>query len=199
MLTSLVIIARQPALSSHFAIRPAFSPALRVSFRTFCHSAAPTKPSPSIVSAHFPSPQMGSTPLGVRKLASAFPAATYPASSAARSLPPADLRYAARGVFSPFLAQLFPRTVAPLVLLLHVPAVFCTFLHRPKSHPLFFQHLPHSLQKNTGGGYLPTAIKRYAPRRGTSRAARGICFSLHSPLVTRHFICATWKGKLSSA
>jgi hypothetical protein len=31
------------------------------------------------------------------------------------------------------------------------PAVFCTFLHCPKSHPLLFQQLPHSLQKNTGG------------------------------------------------
>jgi hypothetical protein len=61
------------------------------------------------------------------------------------------------------------------------PAVFCTFLHCPKSHPLLFQQLPHSLQKNTGGGAcacagLPSTRHRAASPRTPRLCARIVAF-----------------------
>ncbi len=35
----------------------------------------------------------------------------------------------------------------------HSCALFCSFLHFPKAQPFSFQSLPHSLPKNTRGGY----------------------------------------------
>jgi hypothetical protein len=186
MLTSLVIIARQPALSFHFGIWPAFSPALRVSFRTFGHSAAPTKPSPSIVSALFPSARMGSTPWECGSSLPLFPQPPTPPVARPLPIPGRPQVPGARR----FLA--FPRPAPPAngrssrtfcCTSLQFFALFCT---AQNLIPFSFNTFRTFCRKTPGGGYLPTAIKRYAPRRGTSRAARGICFSLRSPLATRH-------------
>src|SRR5712692_1137591 len=42
----------------------------------------------------------------------------------------------------------------------HSFALFCTFLHSPKTQLFSFQSFPHSLQKTPGGGGTPTPSSR---------------------------------------
>ena len=49
--------------------------------------------------------------------------------------------------------QTFRRVPELSPFLLNSCALFCAFLHLPKSQLICFQAIPHSLQKNTGGGW----------------------------------------------
>ena len=71
-------------------------------------------------------------------------------------------------------------------------ALFCTFLHSPKSQPFYFQAIPHSASKDTGvGGVGTSAIRKFlqcsckfsAVKVGNSLR----CTACQSP-ITNHFL-----------
>jgi hypothetical protein len=89
-------------------------------------------------------------------------------------------------------------------------ALYCIFLHSPKSYPASFHQLPHSLQKNTGGWVCsPLVTRHFLPYRCAPprKVPRFPCCLLRNPRLPglapgkqlRPFRCLTGKRTLGTA
>jgi len=133
MLTSLVIVSRQPDRSAPRSRHSSFSPGtkppvvhpLSIQQVTKCSSRNPF----ALKAIHFDG---GVYPLLATPLTTAIPSSVYPI---------------------PYLSRAQPRDPLSFRILTHSFALFCIFLHARKTQLFSFQAIPHSLAKTPGGGY----------------------------------------------